>query len=269
MKQFRKGKIEILIVTEAVRMGADIPDIELIIQFGVPSALRGAGKDKPAAPEPESSNPDSGSHSGAEDSPESNAPPGPRLLTQMTGWSGARTYYILSYRAVDSFLGRTAAQAESARWRGDGPKHDAKLTSNALAPHCSGEPSGKLNVKGGLLRIRGPQNVEDGRQRVGRCCNQHNAACSRHTYSFPSLDLRYTPHSCHLPYAAAAANSDTSWLSLPPAFYPPHAASTSLLFTPVAHYSSNTIAHAVTSWLSIPSSAFYAIDTPSTSLFPG
>ncbi|KAJ7745181.1 P-loop containing nucleoside triphosphate hydrolase protein [Mycena maculata] len=39
MKQFRKGKIKILVATEAAGMGADIPDIELIIQFGVPSSL--------------------------------------------------------------------------------------------------------------------------------------------------------------------------------------------------------------------------------------
>ncbi|KAJ7474944.1 P-loop containing nucleoside triphosphate hydrolase protein [Mycena latifolia] len=106
MKQFRKGKIKILIATEAVGMGADIPDIELIIQFGVPSSLsvwiqragragrspeiharaillveksmfqrrkkrkRGAGKDKTPAPhEPESSDSDSSSESGAEDLP--------------------------------------------------------------------------------------------------------------------------------------------------------------------------------------------------------
>ncbi|KAF7355950.1 Bloom syndrome [Mycena venus] len=58
MKQFRKGKIKILVATEAagmvrdlalffrvrsclnaLRRGADIPDIEFIIQFGVPSSL--------------------------------------------------------------------------------------------------------------------------------------------------------------------------------------------------------------------------------------
>jgi bloom syndrome protein len=57
MKQFRKGKIKILIATEAAGMvsrsivqpsselmqcpvqGADIPDIKLIIQFGIPSSL--------------------------------------------------------------------------------------------------------------------------------------------------------------------------------------------------------------------------------------
>ncbi|KAK7059556.1 bloom syndrome [Favolaschia claudopus] len=39
MKQFRKGKIKILIATEAAGMGADIPDIELIVQFGVPKSL--------------------------------------------------------------------------------------------------------------------------------------------------------------------------------------------------------------------------------------
>ncbi|KAK7027844.1 bloom syndrome [Favolaschia claudopus] len=35
MRDFRKGKIRILVATEAAGMGADIPDIELIIQFGV------------------------------------------------------------------------------------------------------------------------------------------------------------------------------------------------------------------------------------------
>ncbi|KAJ6526206.1 P-loop containing nucleoside triphosphate hydrolase protein [Mycena sp. CBHHK59/15] len=39
MKEFRKGKIKILVATEAPGMGADIPDIELVIQFGVPSSL--------------------------------------------------------------------------------------------------------------------------------------------------------------------------------------------------------------------------------------
>ncbi|KAF8215472.1 P-loop containing nucleoside triphosphate hydrolase protein [Mycena galopus ATCC 62051] len=39
MKQFRKGKIRTLVATEAAGMGADIPDIELVIQFGVPSSL--------------------------------------------------------------------------------------------------------------------------------------------------------------------------------------------------------------------------------------
>ncbi|KAJ7199390.1 P-loop containing nucleoside triphosphate hydrolase protein [Mycena pura] len=39
MRDFRKGKIKILIATEAAGMGADIRDIELIIQFGVPSSL--------------------------------------------------------------------------------------------------------------------------------------------------------------------------------------------------------------------------------------
>lgn len=55
MKQFRRGKIKILVATEAAGMvrysfqldlllisqqqGADIPDIELIVQFGVPSSL--------------------------------------------------------------------------------------------------------------------------------------------------------------------------------------------------------------------------------------
>ncbi|KAJ7812305.1 hypothetical protein B0H14DRAFT_2857217, partial [Mycena olivaceomarginata] len=39
MKQFRKGKIKILVATEAAGMGADIPDVELVIQFGVPPSL--------------------------------------------------------------------------------------------------------------------------------------------------------------------------------------------------------------------------------------
>ncbi|KAK6993268.1 P-loop containing nucleoside triphosphate hydrolase protein [Favolaschia claudopus] len=39
MKQFRKGKIKLLVATEAAGMGADISNIELIIQFGVPSSL--------------------------------------------------------------------------------------------------------------------------------------------------------------------------------------------------------------------------------------
>ncbi|KAJ6494520.1 P-loop containing nucleoside triphosphate hydrolase protein [Mycena sanguinolenta] len=39
MRDFRKGKIKILVATEAAGMGADISDIELIIQFGVPSSL--------------------------------------------------------------------------------------------------------------------------------------------------------------------------------------------------------------------------------------
>ncbi|KAF8207647.1 P-loop containing nucleoside triphosphate hydrolase protein [Mycena galopus ATCC 62051] len=39
MRQFQRGKIKILIATEAAGMGADISDIELIIQFGVPSSL--------------------------------------------------------------------------------------------------------------------------------------------------------------------------------------------------------------------------------------
>ncbi|KAJ7149091.1 P-loop containing nucleoside triphosphate hydrolase protein [Mycena filopes] len=104
MKEFRKGKIKILVATEAAGMGADISDIELIIQFGVPSSLpvwiqragragrspelqaraillversmfqrrkkrkRGAGK-APAKPsrEPDSSDSDSGSDSDADD----------------------------------------------------------------------------------------------------------------------------------------------------------------------------------------------------------
>ncbi|KAJ7512821.1 P-loop containing nucleoside triphosphate hydrolase protein, partial [Mycena galericulata] len=39
MKDFRRGKIKILVATEAAGMGADIPDIELVIQFGVPASL--------------------------------------------------------------------------------------------------------------------------------------------------------------------------------------------------------------------------------------
>ncbi|KAJ7103240.1 P-loop containing nucleoside triphosphate hydrolase protein [Mycena belliarum] len=39
MKDFRRGKIKILVATEAAGMGADISDIELIVQFGVPSSL--------------------------------------------------------------------------------------------------------------------------------------------------------------------------------------------------------------------------------------
>ncbi|KAJ6602109.1 P-loop containing nucleoside triphosphate hydrolase protein [Mycena sp. CBHHK59/15] len=39
MKEFRKGKIKFLVATEAAGMGADIPDIELVIQFGVPPSL--------------------------------------------------------------------------------------------------------------------------------------------------------------------------------------------------------------------------------------
>ncbi|KAJ7782372.1 P-loop containing nucleoside triphosphate hydrolase protein [Mycena maculata] len=39
MRDFRRGKIKILVATEAAGMGADIPDIELIIQFGVPGSL--------------------------------------------------------------------------------------------------------------------------------------------------------------------------------------------------------------------------------------
>ncbi|KAF9472847.1 P-loop containing nucleoside triphosphate hydrolase protein [Pholiota conissans] len=39
MDSFRRGEIKILIATEAAGMGADIPDIEQVIQFGVPSSL--------------------------------------------------------------------------------------------------------------------------------------------------------------------------------------------------------------------------------------
>ncbi|KAJ3497511.1 hypothetical protein NLJ89_g10341 [Agrocybe chaxingu] len=39
MQRFRNGEIRILIATEAAGMGADIPDIEQVIQFGVPPSL--------------------------------------------------------------------------------------------------------------------------------------------------------------------------------------------------------------------------------------
>ncbi|KLO04434.1 P-loop containing nucleoside triphosphate hydrolase protein, partial [Schizopora paradoxa] len=39
MRQFRSGKRRILIATEAAGMGADIPDIARVIQFGVPNSL--------------------------------------------------------------------------------------------------------------------------------------------------------------------------------------------------------------------------------------
>ncbi|KAF7318341.1 Bloom syndrome [Mycena chlorophos] len=39
MRHFRLGRIRILIATEAAGMGADIPDIELVIQFGFPKTL--------------------------------------------------------------------------------------------------------------------------------------------------------------------------------------------------------------------------------------
>ncbi|KAI0075786.1 P-loop containing nucleoside triphosphate hydrolase protein [Panus rudis PR-1116 ss-1] len=39
MKRFAEGKIRILVATEAVGMGADIPDIEVVIQFGAPLSL--------------------------------------------------------------------------------------------------------------------------------------------------------------------------------------------------------------------------------------
>ncbi|KAJ6601732.1 P-loop containing nucleoside triphosphate hydrolase protein [Mycena vulgaris] len=39
MRKFRQGKIRILVATEAAGMGADIPDIELVIQFGFPKSL--------------------------------------------------------------------------------------------------------------------------------------------------------------------------------------------------------------------------------------
>ncbi|KAJ6514068.1 P-loop containing nucleoside triphosphate hydrolase protein [Mycena vulgaris] len=38
MKQFRKGKIKFLVATEAAGMEADIADIELVIEFGVPQS---------------------------------------------------------------------------------------------------------------------------------------------------------------------------------------------------------------------------------------
>ncbi|TFY64233.1 hypothetical protein EVJ58_g2763 [Rhodofomes roseus] len=39
MQRFLEGKIRILVATEAAGMGADIPDIERVVQFGVPSSL--------------------------------------------------------------------------------------------------------------------------------------------------------------------------------------------------------------------------------------
>ncbi|KDQ56802.1 hypothetical protein JAAARDRAFT_59046 [Jaapia argillacea MUCL 33604] len=39
LRRFCKGKIKILVSTEAAGMGADIPDVEQVIQFGVPSSL--------------------------------------------------------------------------------------------------------------------------------------------------------------------------------------------------------------------------------------
>ncbi|EEB98849.1 hypothetical protein MPER_01577, partial [Moniliophthora perniciosa FA553] len=39
MKRFLSGDIKILMATEAAGMGADIPDIQLAVQFGVPSSL--------------------------------------------------------------------------------------------------------------------------------------------------------------------------------------------------------------------------------------
>ncbi|KAI0073972.1 P-loop containing nucleoside triphosphate hydrolase protein [Panus rudis PR-1116 ss-1] len=39
MDRFHRGDIRILVATEAVGMGADIPDIELVIQFGAPNSL--------------------------------------------------------------------------------------------------------------------------------------------------------------------------------------------------------------------------------------
>ncbi|EGN96570.1 hypothetical protein SERLA73DRAFT_58177, partial [Serpula lacrymans var. lacrymans S7.3] len=39
MSQFCKGKVRMMVVTEVGRIGLDIPDIELVIQLGVPSSL--------------------------------------------------------------------------------------------------------------------------------------------------------------------------------------------------------------------------------------
>ncbi|KAL1671654.1 P-loop containing nucleoside triphosphate hydrolase protein [Schizophyllum commune] len=39
MQRFREGKIRILIATEAAGMGADIPDVMLVIQLGIPGSL--------------------------------------------------------------------------------------------------------------------------------------------------------------------------------------------------------------------------------------
>ncbi|KAJ7114322.1 P-loop containing nucleoside triphosphate hydrolase protein [Mycena epipterygia] len=434
MKQFRKGKIKILIATEAAGMGADIPDIELIIQFGVPSSLsvwtqragragrspelharaillveksmfqrrkkrkRGAGKEKPVAPEPESSDSDSGSDSGAEDSPESNAPRGrgkamtadpddglewgknvdPILREYISTAECRRDMSDLHFKnpprhppmgeccdnctaleqqvqppsppktpeppdSSPSSAQSTPSKNRNANGkrtmvRGDGPKTRRKdhlkrarstletwrtkiylstysntsLTPEVLLPdiflsslasHRSTSEQDPLalvsawafvkdhgaDVLNALARL--DRAVHDERERekeankarktsrtaakasatVGSHFHQHNATCSRRTFSFPSPDLRDTPHSCHFPYAAVA-DSVTSWLSLPTAFYPTHAASTSLLYTPDTHYLSNTIAHSFALWLSIPSAfypAFYPADTASTSLFPG
>ncbi|KAF9471355.1 P-loop containing nucleoside triphosphate hydrolase protein [Pholiota conissans] len=39
MRDFRRGRIRVLVATESAGMGADIPDIEQVVQFGVPSSL--------------------------------------------------------------------------------------------------------------------------------------------------------------------------------------------------------------------------------------
>ncbi|KAJ7572842.1 P-loop containing nucleoside triphosphate hydrolase protein [Mycena floridula] len=39
LKRFRQGKIRVLFATESVGMGTDIPDIEVVIHFGVPDSL--------------------------------------------------------------------------------------------------------------------------------------------------------------------------------------------------------------------------------------
>ncbi|KAJ2936360.1 hypothetical protein H1R20_g735, partial [Candolleomyces eurysporus] len=39
MKEFKQGDVRVLVATEAAGMGADIPDIEQVLQFAVPSSL--------------------------------------------------------------------------------------------------------------------------------------------------------------------------------------------------------------------------------------
>ncbi|TDL17181.1 P-loop containing nucleoside triphosphate hydrolase protein [Rickenella mellea] len=39
MRDFRRGKIRVLVTTDACGMGADIPDVELVVQFKVPASL--------------------------------------------------------------------------------------------------------------------------------------------------------------------------------------------------------------------------------------
>ncbi|TDL30202.1 P-loop containing nucleoside triphosphate hydrolase protein [Rickenella mellea] len=39
MRDFRNGKIRVLVTTEAAGMGADIPDVKLVVQFKVPASL--------------------------------------------------------------------------------------------------------------------------------------------------------------------------------------------------------------------------------------